>query len=63
MRCVSLSNNNTTLSNNNSTNIDDKNLINFKDAIRFKNKTGYYYVHSVYDGDTFTAEQLQEKLK
>ena len=35
-------------------NVDTKNLINFKNAIRFRNKSGYYYVDSVHDGDTFT---------
>ena len=35
-------------------NVEDKDLINFKNTIRFRNKSGYFYVHSVYDGDTFT---------
>ena len=34
--------------------VDTKNLINFKNTIRFRNKSGYYYVDSVHDGDTFT---------
>jgi endonuclease YncB( thermonuclease family) len=37
-----------------SNNIEEKDLINFKTASRFQTKSGYYYVHSVYDGDTFT---------
>ena len=44
----------TNLVTNNGTNINDNNLIDFKDVIRFRNKSGYYYVYSVYDGDTFT---------
>jgi endonuclease YncB( thermonuclease family) len=39
---------------NNNYDIINNDIIDSKSLFRFHEKSGYYYVHSIYDGDTFT---------